>query len=38
MSAKLHLAVMMVKHYRLMIELLHILMEQAFEKYVKQRY
>ena len=27
---------MMIKHYRLMIELHHILIEQVLEKYVKQ--
>ena len=38
MSTKLHYAVMMIKDYRLMIELHHILMEKRLEKYVKQRY
>ena len=33
---RLHYAIMMIKDYKLLIELHHILMEQVLGKYVKQ--
>ena len=37
-SVKLHEVAMMIKDYRLLIELHHIPMEQVLEKFAKQKY
>ena len=36
-STRLHEAAMMIKDYKLLVELHHILMKQVLGKYVKQR-